>query len=73
MLIIIFVDADFAGDKATSKSTSGGMLVLAGPRTWAPLGSICKAQGAVSHSTTESEVISCELGVRTEGLPALIF
>ena len=70
---MLLADADFAGDKNTSKSTSGGVLVLVGPRTWAPLGAICKAQGAVSHSTTEAEVISFEVGLRTEGLPVLIF
>ena len=70
--LLLFADADFAGGNGASKSTSGGILVLVGPRTWAPLGAICKAQGAVSHSTTESEVISFEVGLRTEGLPALI-
>ena len=71
--LLLFADADFVGDKANSKSTSGGVLVLAGPSTWAPLVAICKAQGVVSHSTTEAEVISFEVGLRTEGLPALIF
>ena len=71
--LLLFADADFAGDKDGSKSTSGGVLVLVGPNTWAPLGAICKAQAAVSHSSTEAEVISFEFGLRTEGLPALIF
>ncbi len=30
----LFVDADFAGDRADLKSTSGGFLVLAGPNTF---------------------------------------
>ena len=71
--LLLFADADFAGDKTESKSTSGGVLVLVGPNTWAPLGAVCKAQAAVSHSSTEAEVISFEFGLRTEGLPALIF
>ena len=71
--LLLFADADFAGDKSTSKSTSGGVLVLVGPRAWAPLGAIRKAQGAVSHSTAEAEVISFEVGLRIEGLPTLIF
>ena len=32
----LFVDADFAGDRADLKSTSGGFLVLAGPNTFFP-------------------------------------
>jgi hypothetical protein len=71
--LLLFADADFAGEKDHSKSTSGGVLILVGPNTWAPLGAICKAQNAVSHSSTESEVISFEVSLRTEGLPALIF
>ena len=71
--LLFFADADFAGEKVESKSTSGGVLVLVGPNTWAPLGAVCKAQAAVSHSSTEAEVISFEFGLRTEGLPALVF
>ena len=71
--LLLFADADFAVDKTDSKSTSGGYLVLAGPNTFAPLGAICKSQSAQAHSSTEAEIISLEYGLRTEGLPALIF
>ena len=40
------------------KSTSGGTLM-------------CKKQTAVSHSSTESEIISLDTGLRLDGLPAL--
>ena len=33
---------------------------------------MCKKQGAVSHSTSEAEVIALEAGTRLEGLPALL-
>ena len=32
--LLLFVDADFSGDSDSAKSTSGGMLILAGPNTW---------------------------------------
>ena len=30
----LYVDADFAGDRLTGKSASGGFLVLSGPNTF---------------------------------------
>ena len=35
--LLLFVDADLCGNSLTSRSTSGGYLVLAGPDTWFPL------------------------------------
>ena len=32
---------------------------------------MCKKQNAVSHSSTESEIISLDTGLRLDGLPAL--
>ena len=32
---------------------------------------MCKKQIAVSHSSTESEIISLDIGLRLDGLPAL--
>ena len=52
----LFQDSDFAGDLEDSKSTSGGTLCVF---------------GAVSHSSTESEIISLDIGLRLDGLPAL--
>jgi len=69
----LFCDASFAGDLEDSKSTSGCVLCLIGPNTFVPISWFCKKQGAVSHSTTEAEVISLDAGARLEGLPALIF
>ena len=68
---MLFSDASFAVDLKDSKSTSGGILTLAGPNTFVPISWLCKKQGAVSHSTAEAEVISMDAGVRMEGLPAL--
>ena len=51
-------DSDFAGDLEDSKSTSGGKLCVFGSHTFVPMSWMCKKQTAVSHSSTESEIIS---------------
>ena len=66
-----FQDSDFAGDLEDSKSTSGGTLCIFGSHTFVPNSWMCKKQTAVSHSSTESEIISLDIGLRLDGLPAL--
>ena len=66
-----FQDSDFAGDLEDSKSTSGGTLCIFGSHTFVPISWMCKKQTAVSHSSTESEIISLDTGLRLDGLPAL--
>ena len=58
-------------DLEDSKSTSGGTLCIFGSHTFAPISWMCKKQTAVSHSSTESEIISLDTGLRLDGLPAL--
>ena len=41
-----------------SKSTTGGTLCVFGSHTFVPKSWMCKKQTAVSHSSTESEIIS---------------
>ena len=48
-------------------------MCLVGPNTFVPIQWLCKKQTAVSHSSTEAEVISLDTGVRLDGIPALIF
>ena len=67
----LFQDSDFAGDLEDSKSTSGRTLCIFGSRTFVPISWMCKKQTAVSHSSTESEIISLDTGLRLDGLPAL--
>ena len=67
----LFQDSDFAGDLEDSKSTSGGTLCIFGSHTFVPISRMCKKQTAVSHSSTESEIISLDTGLRLDGLPAL--
>ena len=67
----LFQDSDFAGDLEDSKSTSGGTLCVFGSHTFVPICWMCKKQTSVSHSSTESEIISLDTGLRLDGLPAL--
>ena len=46
-------------------------MCIFGSRTFAPISWMCKKQTSVSHSSTESEIISLDAGLRMDGLPAL--
>ena len=59
------------GDLEDSKSTSGGTLCVFGSHTFVPISWMCKKQTSVSHSSTESEIISLDAGLRLDGIPAL--
>ena len=67
----LFKDADFAGDQTYSQSTSGGMRCIFGDHTCVPISLACKTQTAVSHSSTEAEVLSLDARLRLEVLLAL--
>ena len=67
----LFQDSDFAGDLEDSKSTSGGTLCIFGSQTFVPISWMCKKQTSVSHSSTESEIISLDAGLRMDGKTAL--
>ena len=66
----LFQDSDFAGDPEDSKSTSDGILCIFGSRTFVPKSWMHKKQTSVSHSSTEAEVISLDVGLRMDGVPA---
>ena len=42
-----------------------------GSHIFVPISWMCKKQTSVSHSSTESEIISLDTGLRLDGLPAL--
>ena len=46
-------------------------MCIFGCHTFVPISWMCKKQTAVSHSSTESEIISLDTGLRLDGLPAL--
>lgn len=55
--IVLYSDADFAGDKATRRSTSGALVLLGGRAVaWAS-----KRQPVVALSTTEAELYAASL------------
>ena len=64
-------DSDFAGDLEDSKSTSGGTFGIFGSLTFVPFSCVCTKQTSVSNSSTDSEIISLDTGLRLDGLPAL--
>ena len=67
----LFQDSDFAGDLEDSKSTSGRIWCILGSRTFVPTSWMCKKQTSVSHSSTESDIISLDAASRMDGIPAL--
>ena len=46
-------------------------MCIFGSRTFVPISWMCKKQTSVSHSSTESEIISLDANLRMDGLPAL--
>ena len=46
-------------------------MCVFGSHTFVPISWMCKKQTAVSHSSTQSEIISLDTGLRLDGLPAL--
>ena len=72
-LLRLFQDSDFAGDLEDSNSTSGenSYVSLEAEHLSQSVSWICKKQTSVSHSSTESEIISLDAGLRMDGLPAL--
>ena len=66
----LFRDSDLAGDLEDSKSISGGTLCVFGSHTFVPISWMCNKQTSESHSSTESEIISLDDGLRLDGIPA---
>ena len=62
-------DSDFAGDLEDSKS--GGTLCILESHKFVPISWMCKKQTSVSHSSSESEIISMDARLRLDGIPAL--
>ena len=66
----LFCDSDFAGE-FDAKSTTGCALFLVGPNTYYPLNAFSKKQTSITMSSTESEVVAANQGIRAQGLPSL--
>ena len=48
-------------------------MALVGPNTFCPITWLVKRQGAVTHSSSEAEIVSLDTSLRTLGLPCVIF
>ena len=66
-----YADADFAGCKATYKSTSGLFACVRGGNTVYPIAARCIKQTCVSHSTPEAEIVAGDACLRLIGIPLL--
>eukprot|EP00959_Pyramimonas_sp_CCMP1952_P470938 9497565-Pyramimonas_sp.AAC.1 len=64
-------DADFASDLRTHRSTSASPQMIWVPYTRANQSMASRRQACVSHSTLEAEIVTADLALRTELLPAL--
>ena len=63
--LLIFSDADHAGNVTTRKSVSGCAVVLSGPNgTWAVIDWISKSQRTISLSTAEAELLAAQVALR---------
>jgi hypothetical protein len=69
--LVVYSDADLAGDRETSKSTTGVFLCVRAKNTFIPLQGISKRQSCVSHSTPEADIVAADHAIRMEALPAL--
>ena len=69
--LVLYCDADLAGDRTDSKSTSGVFMCPLGPRSFMPLNALSKNQTSVSKSTPEAAIVSLDHAVYKLGLPAL--
>jgi hypothetical protein len=62
--LCLFTDADFAGDRATSRSTSGVCVAIVGPDTYLPLSCLSKKKPCTSASTCEAEILAMTVGLK---------
>ena len=64
----LFQDSDFEGDLEDSKCTSGGTSCVFGRHTFVPISWMCEKQTSASHSSSESEIIPLDAGLRLDGI-----
>ena len=67
----LFHGSNFAGDLEDSEINISKALCILGCRTFVPISWMCEKQTSVSHSSTESEIMSLDAGLRMDGLPTL--
>ncbi|MAJ61403.1 MAG: hypothetical protein CL936_14935 [Deltaproteobacteria bacterium] len=63
--LLVFSDADHAGDVSTRKSVSGSGIVLSGPNgTWSLIDWVSRSQRTISLSTAEAELLAAQVALR---------
>ena len=67
----LYVDSDFGGCFHTARSTSGYVLALEGPASFALLSWSSRHQKVVSRSSTEAEFVSLWSSLFSDALPML--
>ena len=67
----LFQDSDIAGDLEDPNLHQLELLCIFGSHTFVPISWMCKKQTSVSHSSSESEIIFLDAGLRLDGIPAL--
>ena len=70
----LFQDSDFAGILKIQNLHQVEHCAFSEAKRFFPISWMCKKrekQTSVSHSSTESEIISLDAGLRTDGIPAL--
>ena len=71
MWVILLNNADWDCFKTLTSQEILKIQCVLGSHTFVPISWMCKKQTAVSHSSTESEIISLDTGLGLDGLPAL--
>ena len=69
LYVDLYTDADLGGDPYTMRSSSGIFVAISGEHTFIPINAQAKKQDAVSHSTTEAEIVAAFNGMAQEGHP----
>ena len=69
--VFLHVDSDFGGCLHTARSTSGYVLALEGPASFALLSWSSRRQKVVSRSSTEVEFVSLSSSLFSDALPML--
>ena len=66
--LVLYCDADLAGDRNDAKSTSGIFMCLLGPTSFVPLAGVSKKQTSVSKSTPEAQIVAIDHGLSKHAL-----
>ena len=69
--LALYCDSDFAGCVDTSRSTSGYVLAVEGPASFALLSWSSKRQKVVSRSSTEAEFVALSGALFNDAIPML--